>query len=317
MNFLKMAKFRSINTRIWHDNWIREKLNPLDRYLFIYLLTNEHSNLSGLYELPLSTIAFETGLDENDLKNSLLPRLEPKVFYRNGWVFVKNFTKHHQGGGPKLEKGVEIAKSEIPSDILKEFDKISIEYRYPMDTPTPSASASASASASSPEGSPLKSGEGPDDIKYELDYDLMTPAQRKAADKAESGKQKGIIPREVLNDLIKWGEDKAGKRFPNRIMQETSIKRVMNAGYTAEAIKECWEELENDEFWSEKGIHFGTILSQIGKAKGKKMVEVPVKKYCGKCKEGFILKNNMAYRCECNPELQVSPFAKELAHKLK
>ena len=60
---LKMAKQRYIDTRFWHDTFIREKLNPLDRYLFLYFLTNDKTNnISGIYELPISIIASETGM---------------------------------------------------------------------------------------------------------------------------------------------------------------------------------------------------------------------------------------------------------------
>jgi hypothetical protein len=99
-----MPKQRYINTKLWNDNWIRT-LNPLDRYLFIYLLTNEHTNISGIYELPVGSMAYESGLDERDLLNSMLPNLEPKVIYFDGWVIIKNFIKQ-QAVNPKIEKGI-------------------------------------------------------------------------------------------------------------------------------------------------------------------------------------------------------------------
>ena len=89
-----MSKTRMINTRLWNDGWVREKLNPLDRLVFIYLLTNEHTNISGIYELPISTMSFETGIEKEELNKSMLPRLEPKVFYKKGWVILINFLKH-------------------------------------------------------------------------------------------------------------------------------------------------------------------------------------------------------------------------------
>ncbi len=130
-----MAKQRFINTKFWSDKWVRQKLNPLDRYLFMYFLTNEHTNISGVYELPVETIAFETGIDKEDLNKSMLPRLKPKVFYVDGWVFITNFAKHQRSrGSPKIEIGIEKAISEIPSHILAKFksicDRLSIHYPY-------------------------------------------------------------------------------------------------------------------------------------------------------------------------------------------
>ena len=73
-----MAKTRMVNTRFWNDSWVR-KLNSLDRYLFLYLLTNEHTNICGIYELPIGTMAYEIGIDERDLERTMLKRLKPKV----------------------------------------------------------------------------------------------------------------------------------------------------------------------------------------------------------------------------------------------
>lgn len=117
-----------INTRFWSDSWIREKLNPLDRYLFLYFLTNEHTNICGIYELSLPAIAFETGIDKEDLKKTMFPRLKPKVYYIDGWVCVTNFPRHQAKDNPKIQKGIEYELALIPSHIL---DK-AIAYGYPI-----------------------------------------------------------------------------------------------------------------------------------------------------------------------------------------
>lgn len=119
-----------LNTKFWSDNWVRQKLNPLDRYLFIYFLTNEHTNISGIYELPIETLAFETGLDKHDLNKSLLPRLKPKIYYKNGWVVIPNFLKHQNHRSPTVIKGILAELSQIPEDILE----LAIGYRYGIDT---------------------------------------------------------------------------------------------------------------------------------------------------------------------------------------
>lgn len=112
-----MAKERLINTRFWNDSWVR-KLNALDRYLFIYLLTNEYTNISGIYELPIETIAYGSGLDERDLEKTMFPRLEPKVFYKNGWVIITNFPKYQRLKSDKVLIGVIKSLNEAPKDIV-------------------------------------------------------------------------------------------------------------------------------------------------------------------------------------------------------
>jgi hypothetical protein len=129
-----MAKQRFINTKLWSDSWIR-KLNPLDRFLFLYFLTNEHTNICGIYEVALETVSFETGIELDTLSKSMLHRLEPKVFYIDGWVFITNFEKHQRGrGSPKIAQGIENAKAEIPLQIIDKFNKRLKEKGYSMDS---------------------------------------------------------------------------------------------------------------------------------------------------------------------------------------
>lgn len=116
-----MAKSRMVNTRFWADSWVR-KLNALDRYLFLYFLTNEHTNICGIYELPIGTIAYETGLDERDLLKTMIPRLKPKMYYVDEWVYLVNFPKH-QAENESVRKGIINAQNEVP---IKIKEKISL-----------------------------------------------------------------------------------------------------------------------------------------------------------------------------------------------
>lgn len=123
-----MAKQRYVNTKFWSDNFVSE-LNPLDRYLFLYFLTNEHTNIAGIYELPLKTIAFETGI-EIDMLKKMLKHLLGKIAYIDGWVCIKNFQKHQSSDSLTVKKGIEVEMAKIPLDIRNKID-----YGYPIDTP--------------------------------------------------------------------------------------------------------------------------------------------------------------------------------------
>lgn len=112
-----MAKERLINTRFWNDNWVRH-INPLDRYLFLYLLTNEYTNICGIYELPISTIAYGSGLDERDLEKVMLPRLQPKVYYHEGWVIITNFVKYQRIKSESVKEGIKKAIEQAPKSII-------------------------------------------------------------------------------------------------------------------------------------------------------------------------------------------------------
>jgi len=123
-----MAKSRLVNTRFWNDTFISQ-LDPIEKLLFIYFITNSHTNICGIYELPLKIAAIETGID-GSMFEKIFPRLSSKIAYVDGWVYVKNFAKHQNTDSPKVKIGIENELKAIPKDIL---DKL-IPYGYPMDT---------------------------------------------------------------------------------------------------------------------------------------------------------------------------------------
>src|SRR3990167_9084428 len=141
--------YRTVNTRFWSDGWIRN-LNALDRYLFLYLLTNEHVSWCGIYELEIGMMAFECGIDKEDLVKTMLPRLYPKIIYDDGWIFIQNYGRYHSGG-INAEKGRITAIEALPERIkakIKDISKNKWGKNNPLRGGSPSASASASALSS-------------------------------------------------------------------------------------------------------------------------------------------------------------------------
>jgi hypothetical protein len=125
-NQIEMAKTRMVNTRFWNDSFISQ-LDPIGKLLFIYFITNEHTNICGIYELPLKIAAVETGIDST-MFVKILPNLKGRIDYINGWVCIKNFPKHQSGDNPKIKIGIEREMMAIPKDILEK----AIAYGYPM-----------------------------------------------------------------------------------------------------------------------------------------------------------------------------------------
>ncbi len=136
---------RSVDTRFWEDGWIR-KLNALDRYMFLYFLTNTHTNWCGVYELDIAMMAFESGIDKEDLERAIFPRLVPKVIYVDGWVYIPNFGKYHNSNSKDAQKGFKRAFAEIPDRIRLKIKEIEAQGGT-GGSRVPSASAFTSASA--------------------------------------------------------------------------------------------------------------------------------------------------------------------------
>ena len=114
------------------DEWFVD-LSTKNKMLFIYLLTNSHINLIGIYELSDRVICFDTGLSKSDLEKGK-KSLKGKVVFLKNWVKIVNVEKYDSYAGGKLLKAKDKQLSEIPQEIIKKLDTLSIPYPYPMDS---------------------------------------------------------------------------------------------------------------------------------------------------------------------------------------
>lgn len=112
-----MAKQRYINTKIWEDSWFGG-LDQIEQLVFIYLLSNPTTNISGVYELGIKTICVHTGLEKR-LVEEIFERFEKsgKAYYREGWVVLPNFIKHQNYKSPKIVAGIIAELENVPENI--------------------------------------------------------------------------------------------------------------------------------------------------------------------------------------------------------
>lgn len=139
-----MANYRQIHTQIWRDNWFLD-LEPDEKLMFIYLFSNDSTNLAGLYEIHERVIQLETGLDKARIEE-ILKRFERegKVHYQDGVVWMVNMKKYHSNAGEKVQKNIDSMVMGIHDCELKQKYCIAngittentpcIPYPYPMDT---------------------------------------------------------------------------------------------------------------------------------------------------------------------------------------
>jgi len=120
-----MAKQRIVNTKFWDDSYITS-LTPTEKLLFLYLITNPLTNISGVYELPARRVAFDIGIPQEEV-DAAFAKLEKdgKLIRANGWVGVVNFIKH-QSLNPKIKQGILAELRRAPEKIL---EKLSIDYQ--------------------------------------------------------------------------------------------------------------------------------------------------------------------------------------------
>jgi hypothetical protein len=104
---------------MWADAWFLDLL-PEEKLLFIYLFSNEHASMCGLYELPLKMMAFETGLRTDAITLTLHRFGEAgKVLYAPPYIWVPNLRKYNENRSPKVAAMIQAQLADIPDCDLK------------------------------------------------------------------------------------------------------------------------------------------------------------------------------------------------------
>jgi hypothetical protein len=109
-----MAKNRIVDTIFWEDHYTAN-LDPIEKLLFLYCLTNSSTSICGIYQITLKKIAVETGIDK-EMVVKVLQRFanDERIFYSEGWLGIRNFIKHQNQGSPKIRAGIDAALQNVP-----------------------------------------------------------------------------------------------------------------------------------------------------------------------------------------------------------
>lgn len=132
-----MAKQRYISTSIWDDDWFVEELNKGEKLFYFYLLTNEHTNIAGIYKISIRKISQESSFSKTEI-NTILKKFEydKKVYYRQEHMIMPNWLKHQKWQkSTQIHKGIRaILIKDIPNSVLETITATPIPYLYPIDT---------------------------------------------------------------------------------------------------------------------------------------------------------------------------------------
>lgn len=126
---MENKKLRSVNTHFWNDTYV-ENLDPIEKLLFLYFLTNPLTNLAGIYEIPIRRIAFDTGIDK-DMVIKIINRFskDNKVYYIKGYIILVNFMKNQKYSSTMLTN-VQNTIKDLPNEVKTQFSEIT---QYPID----------------------------------------------------------------------------------------------------------------------------------------------------------------------------------------
>jgi len=207
-----MSKERYLNTKFWDDNYIVD-LDPIEKLLFIYFLTNPLTNIIGIYEITIRRIAFDTGIDQ-DMVLKILDRFERdnKIKYSQGYIVIKNFTKH-QKNNPKINTGIALLIQEIPKELI---DWVNIDYDRLSKATNYSNSNSNSNS----------------NIKKERKEKKETPPPSKSKSKKKK------ISSKTIDEIILYLNQKAGKEYKLTTPKTRKmIQARLKEGFTVDNFK--------------------------------------------------------------------------------
>ena len=139
-----MSTQRYISTSFWTDKWIRN-LDPSERYLYLYLLTNPQTNIAGVYQITIDRIAFDTGYDERTLWPMLdrFAKSGKAHFFDDEWVIIPSWPKHQRiGERDKNRVGIDRILRDLPQAVYEKLYGVGYEYKYlsnvdrPQDAPS-------------------------------------------------------------------------------------------------------------------------------------------------------------------------------------
>lgn len=136
-----MALYRNIHLSFWQDTKVTDDFTSEDRYFYLYLLTNPHTNLCGCYEISVKQIANEMGYDAKKV-GKLINRFsfthnliryaqnerELLIFHwsKYNWTSSEKFRK------PLLQEIQNVKTDDFREYLLKLFDGENV--KYGMDT---------------------------------------------------------------------------------------------------------------------------------------------------------------------------------------
>jgi hypothetical protein len=134
-----MATQRYISTSFWTDKWVRS-IDPSERYLYMYLLTNPQTNIAGVYDITYDRIAFDTGYDERTLRPMFarFAKAGKVYFLDEEWIVIPSWPKHQRiTERDNNRKGIDRILWAIPVVIFAQLEDVGYQYQYLRDIVRP------------------------------------------------------------------------------------------------------------------------------------------------------------------------------------
>ena len=136
-----MAIYRTVSMSFWTDSKVVDEFTPEDKYFYLYLFTNPHTNLCGCYELSIRQVELETGYSKDAIYN-LIKRFEEvhdvvRYSKKTKEILLLNWNKYNWTTSEKFRKPLAKELENIKEKKFREY-LVAIfngeTKRYPIDT---------------------------------------------------------------------------------------------------------------------------------------------------------------------------------------
>jgi len=108
-----MSKQRVVKDEIWDDDWFFD-LQPDEKLLWLFLLTNPRTNIAGIYKLNSRWVATACNLPVDRVDTALNKFvIDGKIIYTDNWIGLVNFHKHVYAKNPSVALGIKRLREEL------------------------------------------------------------------------------------------------------------------------------------------------------------------------------------------------------------
>lgn len=117
--------YAQVHQSFWTDRKIMEDCTPEERYFLLYLLSNPHGNITGVFELGFKQMSVETGYTEDTVRN-LINRLQDvhgviRYSPETREILILNWYKYNWSRSERFLVGVQRAVSGIKCDEFRNY----------------------------------------------------------------------------------------------------------------------------------------------------------------------------------------------------
>lgn len=120
-----MGSYRNISIAFWTDQKIDDSFTPEDKYFYLYLLTNPHTNICGCYEISWKQLSNETGYTKETVLKLMdrMQNIHDVIRYNEDTmeILLLNWGKYNWSCSETLRKAVEGVANYIKDQDFKEY----------------------------------------------------------------------------------------------------------------------------------------------------------------------------------------------------